>query len=63
MPRIVKKAKRKEYKVVCENCEYTIAYYKDEIKKYSGTDPWGYSESSEWIVCPHCKEDIVLKNW
>jgi len=62
MPRI-KKGKRKEHKVICKNCESTIGYFKEEIKKYSGTDPWGYSEGSEWIKCPNCKKDIIFKSW
>lgn len=63
MPRIIKKAKRKEYQVVCHNCEYTIGYFKDDVKEYhSGSDPWGYSEDYEYITCPHCKKRIVTKS-
>lgn len=63
MPRIIKKGKRKEKKVVCHECGTTVGYFKEEVKEYSGTDYGGGPDGRTWIVCPHCKEDITLTSW
>lgn len=65
MARVLKKVKPKEKKVVCPECGYTIAYVRNDVKSYSGTDIGGGPDGREWIVCPNeeCKEDITLRSW
>jgi hypothetical protein len=63
MPRVIKEAPRKEKKVVCKSCDRTIGYFKDDVKTKTYNDPWGYSETHEYIICPAtgCKQQIILK--
>lgn len=65
MPRVIKEAKRKEHQVLCEECGRTIAYFKNEIKEYHGTDISGGPDGQTWIVCPGdgCGRKIILKSW
>lgn len=63
MPRIIKKGKRKELKVDCNECNSTIGYFKEDIKEYHGTDISGGPDGQTWIVCPHCKQNIILDSW
>lgn len=65
MARIVKEAPRKEKKVVCEHCGRTIAYVKNEIREYHGTDYSGGPDGQTWVVCPaeDCGKEIILSSW
>jgi hypothetical protein len=50
--------------VVCTGrCGSTLSYVPKDIKSYHGRDDWGGPDGYEWIVCPVCKEEIVLKSW
>ena len=63
MARVIKKGKPKEKKVICNDCGSTIGYTKNDIKVYSGTDISGGPDGQEWIVCPDCGKNIILRSW
>ncbi len=65
MARVLKEAPVVEKKVVCEHCGRTIAYVKNEVKEYHGTDISGGPDGQEWIVCPanDCGLNIILRSW
>lgn len=62
-PRVVRSVPPKELKVVCRECGCTIAYVKNDIKSYSGTDISGGPDGCEWVNCPNCHKEITLRSW
>lgn len=63
MPRTIKVGKKREKRVTCKECGSIIGYFKEEVKVYSGTDISGGPDGQEWIVCPECNENIILRSW
>lgn len=65
MARVLKEVPIKEKQVVCYSCGRTIAYVKNDVQEYHGTDMGGGPDGCEWIVCPgeNCGKDITLKSW
>ncbi len=63
MPRVIKKGKKRERKVECDECGSTIGYFKEDIEEYHGTDISGGPDGQEWINCPECREKIILRSW
>lgn len=44
-------------------CGAIIEYTRQDVKSYSGTDYSGGSDGSEWIDCPGCGQQIILRSW
>lgn len=44
-------------------CGAIIAYNRTDIKEYHGKDYSGGSDGREWIVCPNCQKQIILRSW
>lgn len=65
MARVIKEAPIVEKQKVCEHCGRTIAYVKNDIKEYSGTDYSGGPDGMTWVDCPgdSCGKKIVLTSW
>lgn len=63
MARVIKEAPLVEKQIVCCGCGATIAYVKNDIKQYHGTDYTGGPDGSEWIDCPGCSKRITLRTW
>ncbi len=55
-PKVVKR-------VVCGNCGATLEYVPRDVKSCHGTDYGGGPDGCEWVDCPNCKEDVVLRSW
>jgi len=63
MARVLKEIPLKEKQTVCHGCGHTIAYVLNDIKEYHGRDISGGPDGREWIVCPNCNKDIILRSW
>jgi predicted RNA-binding Zn-ribbon protein involved in translation (DUF1610 family) len=63
MARVLKEIPLKEKQTVCYSCGHTIAYVLNDVKEYHGTDYSGGPDGREWIVCPNCNKDIILRSW
>jgi len=54
-----------KYKEVeCKNCGALIAYYDNEVTRYSNCEEWfgeWHSYKREYIECPECKKLIIFK--
>lgn len=57
--RIIKHGTLNEIEITCENCGSVLAYTKNDIKNSSG-EYSGDFYSSTYIICPVCKEKIIL---
>jgi len=47
---------------VCGGCGATLEYVPNDIQSYSGTDYSGGPSFSEWIECPNCHKQVILKS-
>lgn len=50
-------------KALCKNCGAILEYYKIDVKEYRGVDYSGGSDGKEWIDCPQCSHEVILKAW
>ena len=47
----------------CKNCGAILEYTKNDVKERHGRDYSGGSDGKEWIDCPECSHEVVLKAW
>lgn len=50
-------------KALCKNCGAILEYNKIDVKEYHGVDYSGGSDGKEWIDCPQCNTEVILKAW
>lgn len=56
-------------RITCKSSSYRIGcgaiveYSRLDVKEYRGTDYSGGADGRDWIVCPGCGAEIVLKSW
>lgn len=55
-PSVVKQA-------ICRSCGVKVEYLPIDIKSRHGTDYGGGPDGAEWVDCPKCQKQIVLKSW
>ena len=58
--RIIKNALA-ETEILCPDCNSTLAYTQKDIK-HEDTEVFGKWILSDYIICPVCKENIILRN-
>jgi len=64
MAHVIEPPKPEDFKKVkCTHCRSLIGYVPNDVKRYDGTDYSGGADGHEWIVCPHCGKNIVLRSW
>jgi hypothetical protein len=63
MARVISEIPRVEKHALCHSCGCTVAYVKNDIQEYHGTDYSGGPDGQEWINCPGCFKKIVLRSW
>lgn len=63
--RVVSKgpAKEIEKEIVCKNCGATLSYVPRDVKSRHGTDYGGGPDGAEWIDCPECNSNVVIRSW
>ncbi len=47
----------------CRNCAARLRYVQSEVRSQRGTDISGGADGREWIVCPKCSADVILRAW
>lgn len=55
-PEIVKR-------VTCRNCGSRLEYVPNDVKTYHGTDYSGGADGREWVDCPKCGKQAVIRSW
>jgi hypothetical protein len=64
MAHVIEPPKPEDFeKIKCDDCRSLIGYVPSEVKSYSGRDMSGGPDGREWVVCPHCGEDITVRSW
>ena len=49
--------------ILCKFCGAKLEYVPYDITRYDGTDMGGGPDGKEWIVCPNCKKDVIIRSW
>lgn len=62
MPRIVKPPSGHECKK-CPGCLATVEYAPNEVQERNGRDISGGPDGCKYVICPGCREWIVLERW
>ncbi len=55
-PEIVKR-------VSCGHCGARLEYTPNDVRAHHGTDYGGGPDGCEWVVCPNCNKDAVIRSW
>lgn len=50
-------------RVICKNCGATLEYVPNDLSRYDGKDISGGPDGKEWIVCPNCGKQVVVRSW
>jgi RNase P subunit RPR2 len=63
MVNIVGKDPQAVKRATCRNCSAILEYVPAEVKSYHGKDYSGGADGKEWIDCPQCQKEVVLRSW
>ena len=63
MVKIVGKDESVFKQATCRNCASILEYVSSEVKRYDGRDYGGGPDGKEWIVCPNCYKDVIIRSW
>lgn len=63
MVNVVGKDQQALHRITCSNCTSRLQYTLSEVLKYRGTDYSGGPDGREYIYCPVCRCEVVLRKW
>lgn len=49
--------------ITCKHCAAVLQYLPYEVKEYHGKDYSGGPAGREYITCPRCASDVVIRSW
>ena len=49
--------------VTCKSCAAQLEYTPSEVQERHGVDYSGGPDGQEWIDCPSCGREVVLRAW
>jgi len=47
----------------CKNCATILEYTQSDVDTHHGKDYSGGSDGYEYILCPVCWKEVILKAW
>lgn len=47
----------------CRKCASKLRYTLNDVLEYHGKDYSGGPDGKEWIVCPNCWNEVILRSW
>jgi len=50
-------------RATCKNCATILEYTPSEVQEYHGKDYSGGADGKEWINCPRCGKQVILRAW
>ncbi len=63
MVRIIGEDKLAVKQITCTNCAIILEYTPVDIKEYHGKDYSGGPDGKEWINCPRCCKEVIIRSW
>ena len=51
-------------RVICRHCGATLEYVPNDVKKRDGRDMGGGgADGWEWVDCPSCNKQAIIRSW
>ena len=50
-------------RVTCRNCGSILEYSAHEVKRRDGKDYTGGADGCEYIGCPNCGKEAIIRAW
>jgi DNA-directed RNA polymerase subunit RPC12/RpoP len=63
MARVIGEAPEALKHATCHHCAARLEYAQKEVKAYHGKDYSGGADGKEWIDCPRCGGEVILRAW
>lgn len=63
MVQVVGKDQTAVKRVTCKHCASILEYTPSEVHRHEGKDYSGGLDGREWIDCPSCGREVVLRSW
>lgn len=63
MVKVVGKDESAVKHITCKSCASILEYTLTEVKSYHGTDYGGGSDGAEWVYCPNCGHEAIIRSW
>lgn len=63
MVMVIGKDKNLYKQITCKNCASILEYVNNEVKRYDGVDYSGGADGKEWIKCPSCNKQVIIRSW
>ncbi len=63
MVKVVGRDEQAVKRITCKSCASILEYTLNEVKKYSSTDWSGGPDGHEWIDCPTCGNEVIIRSW
>lgn len=60
---IVGEAPEARKRITCRRCGAVLEYLPVDVKEQHGTDYGGGPDGREWIDCPRCDHEVIIKSW
>lgn len=48
---------------ICKHCGVKLEYLPIDVKSVNGTDYSGGPDGCEFIECPKCNNQVILRSW
>lgn len=50
-------------RITCRSCASVLEYTLSEVKSRHGTDYGGGPDGAEWVDCPNCGRQAIIRSW
>lgn len=63
MVKVIGEAPEVFKQTVCRHCAAKLEYTPGDVKARHGKDYSGGSDGAEYVECPRCGSEVILKAW
>lgn len=63
MVKVVGKDESAVKRITCRSCASILEYTLSEVKSCHGTDYGGGPDGAEWVDCPNCGHQAIIRSW
>lgn len=63
MVKIVGRDERAVKRITCRKCASILEYTENEVKSRHGVDYSGGADGTEWVDCPSCGGQAIIRSW
>lgn len=50
-------------KISCRGCGARLEYVPNDVRSRHGTDYGGGPDGAEWVDCPRCGKQVIIRSW